>query len=273
MSKIFSNTLDMFSRYIGDGLYMIFFLLAFVAVCILIKNQKQRIFLLGYFILLQIIYWCPVSAYVITEFGIGQGVYWRVLWLLPMVLITAWGLTLLIDRMGKYSVKIIAAMLASVLLVLCGNSMYKNGLFQEAPNSYKLPAEVFGICDIIFEDSGDDMLVTEDDSLGADTGKVNIKAVVPDDLACYVRQYTSKIHLAYGRDGGKDGHFDTPEDLILYNIMNNSYQDALTLAEGVRLAGCNYLVLYAFDSRNEFMADYQIIELARVKDYVVYRVA
>lgn len=256
MTEIFANALKMFSRYIGDGLYMLLFLLALLAVCIFAKGQKQRPFLRGYFILMQIIYWCPISAYVISEFGIGQGVYWRMLWLLPTVLVTAWGLTLLIERMKKIPLKLAGVLLASALLIFCGNSMYKNGLFQESPNSYKLPTEVFGICDTILKDAQN----------------TSVKAVMPNDLVCYVRQYTSEIHLSYGRDGEKDKHFDTPEDLILFDIMNNSYQDPRTLAEGVRLAGCNYMVLYASDSRNDFMADYQITELTRVNHYVVYRV-
>ena len=83
MREAIAVTLDAWQKYWGNGFYE--YLLAVAGLYFLIfgrKKQKAKELLL-YVAVVLIIFFCPVTAWIIQK-CVGGSVYWRVLWILPM---------------------------------------------------------------------------------------------------------------------------------------------------------------------------------------------
>ena len=103
----------------------------------------------------------------------------------------------------------------------------------------------------------------------ADGGEV--RAIVPDELISYVRQYDPSIHLIYGRDAGKDSRTDTMEAAIVYDVINNEEQDKETFREVLALSGCNYLVL-SEEHTMDWYVEEEYEKIAKIDEYCIYRI-
>lgn len=248
------NIKTMFSLYSGSGAQIYIYLLI---ICILlyewkkIDDRKVR-FLCAYSIVMAIIFFFPLTAKVIMDFCIGRNVYWRVIWTWPIPLTLALFFTKIIQKMKKYSKIMIAAV--TLLLVASGSLMYGNGNFEKVSNVYKLPDEIPQICEMIKEYAD---------------GK-EMKAAVPAELASYIRQYDARIKMAYGREGQKEDKFDSPDAAVLYNVMNNKFQDAAAIQKASMSSRCNFLVLNRESTANKEIQKEGAERIGKTKQYYVY---
>jgi hypothetical protein len=85
-------------------------------------------------------------------------------------------------------------------IVSSGNYMYRYEYnFEKAENQYKVPQEAIEVSDILLADSEEPRIV------------------VGPDLYCYIRQYSTKIKMMYGRnaDGYMSGGYGImPQDIF-----------------------------------------------------------
>lgn len=256
MHDIIQHIKSSFLMYKGEGCIFYLFLISLLLLIIMRKGRRrEKDFFLLYSIGILIIYACPLTAKIIMDYCIGRDVYWRMFWLLPIVLVIAYVLTLIFSQIKQSFLKGIWIVVAVALIGICGNSMYHNELFKNTTNYYKLPQEVIEICDIVLDD--------------AEGGY--IKMVVPNSLTSYIRQYNGSIKLAYGRETEKDGQVDTPEAGILYDVMNNSFEDPAALAESSKMVKCNYIVLRRTSTISESISDYSFEYLNETENYIIFR--
>lgn len=100
-----------------------------------------------------------------------------------------------------------------------------------AQNEYQLPQVTIDIADAIISDS-----------LAADTG-VYPTVVVPDEMLCSMRQYTTKIRLLYGRDAYAY-IFNELEEMkaVVHNEMIRQTPDVGKLAVYAKAKNVDYIV-------------------------------
>ena len=96
--------------------------------------------------------------------------------------------TLLFRHFRKKAAQILCLTALVLVIAFTGRSMYfgEDSRYTLASNWNKIPTEMYSVCQIILED-GDPSAVK--------------KAVVPEEMVSYVRQYTAQIELVFGRRG------------------------------------------------------------------------
>ena len=112
--------------------------------------------------------------------------YWRTLWIIPIIPVVAAVPAVLVEKSKHEWLKPIVIIASLCVISLCGSYIYKNPMttFKKAFNKEKLPYEVCVV--------GDRLLELED-----------YPCVVADaKLSVYLRQYSGKIYMPYGREVG-----------------------------------------------------------------------
>lgn len=176
------NTLK---AYEGNGRYIVLFLISLVYIFLKRRKEKKIVYFvsvaLGTIIL---VIANPVAIKFLNEYMGFAEVYWRLFWLLPVLVIIAYAVTDLLKDKGVIWGGILVCGIC-VAVILCGSCIYVSTSYKLPENKYKLPAEVIEVSDIILDCSQEQ----------------EIKAIVPAELSWCMRQYTGKIKLLYGRDG------------------------------------------------------------------------
>lgn len=257
MDKNIETAIKMFEKYTGSGLHM--YLLAGVLVFLLffLKNHKIKIVLWVYTLLFVLIYACPFTAGIIIKFFVGRSVYWRMFWVLPSVMITAFAFAYLLERLSYRWLKAVVFCALAVLIGFSGTFVFAEQKYEEAANAYKLPKEVPAVCDIVHDD-------------GQDLEKV--KVIVPNQLLCYIRQYDASLYMPYGRNALRGDNM-SENALALLNQMNVDEPHYTYLDSLLKEEGCTHIV---WRGGEEYDASFQAVGyrfINSVGEYRIYRIA
>ena len=241
--------------YIGSGWHYLLFAAALLFLILKRDDKENRKWLVGYTLLFAAVYICPLTARIIMKYCIGGFVYWRMFWLLPITFVIAYFAVSCISQLKNRLFAVVLAVLMLSGLAFSGRLVYNKDVFHKSTNYYKLPQTVLGVCDAMKKNADGE----------------EIRAIVPDELISYVRQYDPSIHLIYGRDAGKDSRTDTMEAAIVYDVINNEEQDKETFREALALSGCNYLVL-SEEHTMDWYAEEEYEKIAKIDEYCIYRI-
>lgn len=252
MADTLRAAVKMFTLYIGESWQFALFLLAVLYLLLAKEEKDKRRLFAAYTGVFAVLYLCPLTAKIIMDYCIGELVYWRMFWLLPIPMILAYTGTKIWKRQKSRPASIAVLAVFGILIILSGRCVYgANGPFQKAGNLMKLPPEVCWVCDIMEEN------VPEGEE---------IKAVVPTELAGYIRQYDPKIKLAYGRWGGQSKRGKKLEEQMLSE--NPNFRKIARIA---RKTGCNFLVYPADEWESENIQNLGYEVAGNVNTYVIYR--
>ena len=202
MREAITSVITNFKSFIGSGWLMwSVFCIALVICFFLGGDKRKKLFtasVLGCVVILN-----PL-VYQLIGTRFMSGVYWRLFWALPIVLVVAVVLTELAGRAKREWLRFGTAVVLALAVAVLGKSVINRGTYTIAENDYQIPQKVIDVSDILLEASG------------GDCGMV----IVPNELVCYIRQYTSNIRLAYGRNIW--GYINNPVDwqYELYDLMN-----------------------------------------------------
>ena len=117
--------------------------------------------------------------------NLGMYAYWRLLWIVPVIPVTAALIPCITERINKTWIKVPFAAAGITLIVTGGTFLYnsQDGLFKvPSDNLAKLPEGVVEVSDY---------LLAIDD---------HPRAVIEYPLCTYIRQYTGNIEMLYGRN-------------------------------------------------------------------------
>lgn len=225
MLEYFRLALQKYNEFQGGGAQMTLFWVSALLLLALPKFRGSKMIesLLKYTLLFVIVFLCPVSAGIIMKYCIGESVYWRMLWLLPEVIVIAYFLTKLVMEQAGIRRWVLLA-LCGVLIASTGTGFFKYIKPTRVGGINKLPNETIAVCEALQADK-------------ATRGEKEIRVIVPDGLVCSIRQYDATIKMPYGR-------------AVLKGEKTHLIHDALTqtpvsfdlLAYRAKLYGCNYLV-------------------------------
>lgn len=236
-----------FISYCGDGILPVLFLIAMIYLLITEKDKKVRIVLVESSLIILVLFFFPLFKLVMDKVE-EAGTYYRILWLLPMTIVTAYAGVKLI---GKHTRIGLAALTA--VCILCGNYVYNNVHISKAENRYHIPAVVVNICDAIQP--------AEDEE--------RIWAVFPSELLHFVRQYSSDVQLIYGRDMmvASWDHVEHP----IYALMEAETVQVELLAELLNDYNCQYVILNENKKRAGEPTEFHLEKVAEFGAYDVYR--
>ena len=227
MLGIINNCMGLYKQALGEGPYLTLFMCTIMYV-ILDKNVLIKKIFLGHTIVFAFIYWCPVTAYIIGNYCIGYGTYWRMFWILPVTMMIAYVLTKIFDHADNGIKKIFLFITIVFLILDCGSRIYNPNNFQPASNPYKLNQAVVDAADII--------------RAHADANGVEDVGVLPaDGFVVELRQYDAGIRMPYGRDMLR-GHNNNKTALAIFNCINASETDAKMLKKYAKKGNYQYLI-------------------------------
>lgn len=220
MFGIFMESLVIFKLYTGLKLLLILTAFAWVYLLIKEKDKSRRLLFVYAPILIVLLFLCPFSRKLFVAAGLDGETYYRILWTIPMGMITVYGACCFWAKHRRIGLIVTAA-----LMILCGSFVYKSDYISKAENRYHLPDTVVSICDLITPREEN----------------VRVTAVMPPELIHFVRQYDANINMPYGR-----------EMLVeRWNYYNEVYEkmekpeiiDVEALLEATRKEYCQYIIL------------------------------
>ena len=253
MNEIMEITQKMLWLYTGDCWYFLIFLVCAGYLFSKNKAHSEIMFVNHYMIGFSIIYICPVTAKIIMDYCIGKSVYWRMFWLLPMAMIVALAVTFIATEINSRVYKSLFIFAILLLLIFSGNFMYRKDVFTKSVNSYKLPEDIFTICDMLEEHAEND----------------KVTAVFPTEFLPYVRQYDANIYLPYGRRVETETK-PSSDARKLFDVMNQPDKSAEELTQLSKKNGCQYIVVSKDDAVNNTLSDGDFKAIADSGNYIIY---
>lgn len=245
---MWNEVINLFREYMGTGLIIIWFLVSVVYLLLTEKRKPVRILFVYVPILLLLIYFNPLFARVVYDV-VGEDIYYRILWLMPVAVVLAFAIVDVLNRLqGKQ--KVAFGAVATVFVIISGSYIYNNPYFQRAENLYHVPQKVVDICDAIVVEGRE------------------VKAVFPEEMLQYVRQYSPVICMPYGREILVSKWAQKHE---MYSIMEAEEVDAELLVELCRENWCHYIILKEDKKIKGDFADYDFNIFDRMHGYVIYK--
>ena len=242
---MWTEAVQIFQKYMGTGLIVIWFLAALVYVLLNEKQRPKRIFFVYMPVVMLLIYFNPLFIGVFFSAAESE-IYFRMWWLVPVIIVIAYAAVSICDRL-RGRAKGIFAVTAVALIILSGKLVYSNPLYSRAENSYHVPQSVVEICDAIVVPGRE------------------VMAAFPSELILYVRQYDPRVCMPYGRDDmGK--YYNA-----FYDAMQEKDIDLEVIMPFANQTLCHYLI---FRDDKEILGnpqDFGLEFFERIDGYVIYR--
>lgn len=247
---------DEFSNFIGGrsgALHWLLFIAALGCCFFLGKQARRKLFWPS--VLVLIFFFNPLFfKYVGIKFL--AGVYWRLLWMLPVSFVIAYALTELVGKIPKNAVRVCVVAVACVCIALTGEPIFSQTTYQERDNAYELPAAAIEIADTVTARLKD--------------WKETI--IVPNELLCSIRQYSSSVCLLYGRNA--EGFISDigEEESKVFDEMSKTNPDVALITEIAKEKNCRYIVFNtSFHQIPEDLTEYGYEKITVIDDvYALY---
>lgn len=242
-----NTILEIFKGYNGTGYYCVLFIICLLYLWFAEEDKRIKSLLVYTPTAIQVLFFVPYF-YLIYE-KLDRGTYYRILWLLPMTVVIAYAGCKFIGVHTKVGLAIL-----SLILILSGTYVYNSVYMSKAENAYHLPQEAVDICEMIQPDEG----------------RERVWAVVPTDLAHFIRQYTTTIQLAYGRDSMVSSWMRNENPL--YDLYMEPIMDLKLLSDLATEYYCNYVVI---DKERILTGGttekFELLKIGETEHYDVYR--
>lgn len=248
MWNAFLENLAIFQNYTGYhqnkflfGIYLFFLLYLWLKE----KNKRFRALFVYVPTILLVCFFCPFFRDVFKILLNEEETYYRLLWLLQMSMVSAYGALKLCGKHRKIMLSVMC-----IAIVACGSFVYKSVNITKADNLYHIPNEVVEVGKIIDPDEG------------------RIMALVPEEMIHFIRQYSDRICLPYGREM-MISRWKFESDL--YDAMEKTEViETPSFVELTRKYYCLYVVLRKDRQLQEPLTDYGFELYAQTDNYLIY---
>ncbi len=258
MREVLNVIMSMYDSYNGTGMQMALFFACLIYLIVQKKEKEKKYLFLGYTLLFFIICFFPLTAKIIMKVCIGEEVYWRMFWLLPTAIVTAYTAVLIIMQMEEKLKRYLLLFVMLAIIVLTGTNVYNGTIFDRKQNNYKLPQDTVDICDIIEADA-------------AANGTGHKKLITVNDLITSIRQYDAGILMPYGNEVMKGNKAESENAAQIYRIMSSENKNWEALAWYAAMEKCNYLAYPADDAVAEAVSALGYEKIGSNGTYYVYR--
>lgn len=241
---------DAFSKAIGDGQYFGMFLIAVAYIILALKKEdyaREKLIFGVYSIIVLIMNFNPVFANLSVKI-LGNTVYWRVFWLLPIGFVLAFAFTDFLFKLPGKVKKILGFALIVGIIAFSGTYVYDDENYSVINNYYKVPDTMLEMILAISEDNEETKI-----------------AVGPPDFEVYARQVDGNIQLIEGRAWG-NGYSEN--NIITYLNFGN-YELAVPIAEA---RNCNYIIILNTAKHDlDDLTNYGYVEMLENGEYTLYK--
>lgn len=247
---------DMFLEFVGSG-WIHWLLAAAVLVAGSIKSKYFRHEFLYPAVIILIVFFCP-PVYGIIGIRFMNGMYWRMLWLIPINVIIAYGAVKICAYLKNYFAKALALAALTALIALSGKPIFDTANFYPAQNLYQLPQITIDTADAIIEELTNDY--------------ARPIVVVPDEMLCSLRQYTTRLRLLYGRNAYSYIFSELPDmEATVHNEMVKAAPDMEKLAVYAKAKNVEYIVFnLSYHTGIDRIEGYGYKYLKSVSGYGIY---
>lgn len=245
--------IETWRRYWGGGFTQYLLLVAIVYLLLRGKKIKQTFLLIGYFLLSMFFFWFPITAQMINV-CIGDGVYWRYLWIIPAIPYIAYAFADFCSLSARKFIHVVVATVVALIVMQSGVFVWSSDTFTVLNNQEKVPNLVADVCDLIKEDAGDEQ----------------VYLITVDAISAFARVYDPSIIMPYGRTG--IGASDK-EDTAIYKMLTAGPLNAQRLVSYAESHNANYM---AFPDSYE-VTQYKYIErhgfevLGKIDGFIIYK--
>ncbi len=177
---MWKDAVDLFVTYMGSGIIVAWFVISLIYLFLKEKDSAKRILFLYFPVIVLLLYFNPLFVRIVYGI-IGEEIYYRFLWIIPMTMTIAYG-AVSIYGLLKQELRGVFAIICAFLIMISGRLIYSNVQFAVADNLYHIPGTVVKICDAIAVEGRE------------------VTAAFPMEMVQYVRQYDSTICMPYGRE-------------------------------------------------------------------------
>ena len=238
----------------GGAVHWLLFVAALVS-CFFLGKRERRILFWPSVLVLFFFFNPFFYKYVGTRFL--SGVYWRLLWMLPLSFVVAYALTRMVTELKGGALRIGAVVLACICIAVSGRAIFTTDTYQEKENAYELPDAAIHIADYVKA-----WLVSWKETI-----------IVPNELLCSVRQYSSSVCLLYGRNA--EGFISDigEEEAQVFAQMSSETPDVELVTSIALEKDCRYIVFNRdFHQIPEDLTEYGYTLATVIDDvYAVYR--
>lgn len=241
---------ETFDRAGGPRYYIPIFGVSIIFIYITCKKDNKDV--LAVFSVFSVIVWIlnlnPIYSK-IWSMILGDGVYWRTYWLLPIGYSIAFMFTEIVCLADKRIDRIVAMVLTAAIIMITGVNVYNPENFEPTDNYFKIPDWVL---EMIFEISEDE---EEYKKLGA-----------PEDFSVYTRQVDGNIVLAQMRNVG--GYYS--KNSLVKLSTDGTSEEIYTQAIKQK---CNYIIIPKTSYREEDpLTNYGFEEMHDNEKYILYKI-
>ncbi|MCI9072925.1 MAG: hypothetical protein HFH80_09035 [Lachnospiraceae bacterium] len=239
---------ELFQGFMGTGLIMGWYLLALVYLWFAEKKRRRRVLLVYAPLAVLALYFNPIFARLVYR-AVGDEIYYRILWLLPVTIVVAYAMADLYGRLRgrkKYGF----AALSALLVMISGSCIYASPHFHKAENLYHMPQAVVDICDAIQVEGRE------------------VMAVFPKEMLSFVRQYTPLVCMPYGREMLVDRwQADNP----LYDAMEAPVLDLDVILPLAKSYSSHFVILPEEKKTIGHAEDYGFVPVNSIDGYTIYQ--
>lgn len=272
----FQPIIDIWKAYAGTGSLLVLFLLSLFYIWKKEERKEIRNLMVWGSVLIAAGFSCPLFRKIFVRL-LDSETYYRVLWVLPIGVATAYaGMLLLREdkepavgeitgdkektipfrRKRRLWVQPVGLVVLAAVVALSGSLVYKSTYISKAENAYHIPQVVVEICDEILPEEGGE----------GEDGKV--MAVFPSELIHFVRQYSSDVMMPYGREMLVERWGNERE---LFDLMEAETYDVEWVADKAIQNYCRYVILNSYKPKTEPMENYDYELIRVVEPYEIYR--
>lgn len=238
--------------YCGNSKIMLIFLVSLIYLAF--RGKEKRIKIVYPSILMMVIILNPVFYKYIWNVLISS-IYWRMMWMIPVIPVIAVAATDLATRFKNIGIKIAVTIAFICMIVVAGSNIYsKEDLFIKADNVYKLPEQSVSVTK---------ELLKYDD---------NPVVIMPQSLFCYARQYSARVTQLYGRNVFTFISYIKPEDLKAFKTFEADNPDYDYVLNYAHFNKCEYIVQNENKPIEEELLDkYEYELLSNVDGFNIYK--
>lgn len=153
--------LTRYGDYFADSGFGLLFVVCLLFLFLWKKDREIHNALFWPAAVLTIVVFCPVSGFIIMKLD-EASVYWRVYWLLPVVLLAAFAATKLVYLVKGRGKQILLGLVCIVIVAVNGTFVFSDTYFEKKENNYKLPTEVIWVADAINEHAEENRIKKKD---------------------------------------------------------------------------------------------------------------
>lgn len=245
-----------FTNFIGEESGVIHWLLYIAALIFCLFMGKRERALLFWPSALVLVFFFNPFFYKYIGLHFLSGVYWRLLWMLPISFIIAYVLTKLLYRISKNAVRVILLAVVCVCIFVTGEPVFSRTTYSERENIYEITPATIDICEYVKSH-----LVSWKETI-----------IVPNELLCDIRQYSSAVCLLYGRNFGGFISDIEEDELAVYGEMSKEQPDVALITEVARNRDCRYIVFnLSFHEVPEDLTEYGYEKVEVIDEvYAIY---